>query len=136
MGNKISTSSRKHRLLAPLRSSTSLTTKRKKNKQTPSPCSTAYSTATTASSISSNHSVTDSVVRQGRTFHNVSDSIYWLPQDDEEMDRLVGVCVYCVFFILYIIYIILFFFFNKKEETEKRRMKWESKFLICKIISN
>ena len=100
MGNKISTASRKHRLLAPLRSSTSLTTKRKKNNQSPSPSSTAYSTTTTTSSSSSNHSVTDSVIRQGRTFHNVSDSIYWLPHDDEEMDRLVGVRVCC--FILYI----------------------------------
>ncbi|KAI7850762.1 S-adenosyl-L-methionine-dependent methyltransferase [Circinella umbellata] len=91
MGNKVSTASRKHRLLAPLRSSSSLTTRRKKkNKQSPSPSSTAYSTTTTASSISSNPSISDSVVRQGRAFHNISDSIYWLPHDDEEIDRLVG----------------------------------------------
>lgn len=33
----------------------------------------------------------DSIVRQGRKFHNISESIYWLPNDDEEMDRLIGV---------------------------------------------
>ncbi|KAI8145969.1 S-adenosyl-L-methionine-dependent methyltransferase [Fennellomyces sp. T-0311] len=34
--------------------------------------------------------MSDSIVRHGRMFHNVSDSIYWLPSDDDEMDRLVG----------------------------------------------
>lgn len=33
----------------------------------------------------------DSIVRQGRKFHNITESIYWLPNDDEEMDRLIGV---------------------------------------------
>ncbi|KAI7875283.1 S-adenosyl-L-methionine-dependent methyltransferase [Lichtheimia hyalospora FSU 10163] len=39
---------------------------------------------------SSQSSMNDSVVRQGRKFHNITESIYWLPNDDEEMDRLIG----------------------------------------------
>lgn len=33
----------------------------------------------------------ESIFRLGRKFHNESNSSYWLPNDDEEMDRLVGV---------------------------------------------
>lgn len=34
---------------------------------------------------------TDSVIVRGRKYHGESSSVYWLPNDDEEMDRLVGV---------------------------------------------
>ncbi|KAG0740013.1 hypothetical protein G6F57_010653 [Rhizopus arrhizus] len=33
---------------------------------------------------------TDSVIVRGRKYHSESSSVYWLPNDDEEMDRLVG----------------------------------------------
>lgn len=36
-------------------------------------------------------SVTDSMITSGRTFHHVKNSAYWFPNDDEEMDRLIGV---------------------------------------------
>jgi hypothetical protein len=37
-------------------------------------------------------SVTDSsMFSSGRTFHHVANSAYWFPNDDEEMDRLIGV---------------------------------------------
>lgn len=36
----------------------------------------------------------DSIVRNGRTFHNEQTSTYWFPNDDEEIDRLVGVCIH------------------------------------------
>jgi hypothetical protein len=36
-------------------------------------------------------SITDSMFTSGRTFHHVQNSAYWLPNDDEEMDRLTGV---------------------------------------------
>ncbi|KAG1593553.1 hypothetical protein G6F48_001924 [Rhizopus delemar] len=32
----------------------------------------------------------DSVVVDGRTYHGEASSVYWLPNDDEELDRLVG----------------------------------------------
>lgn len=47
-----------------------------------------YSEKHAASSISS---ATDSMFMSGRTFHHVANSAYWFPNDDEEMDRLVGV---------------------------------------------
>ncbi|GAN08136.1 hypothetical protein MAM1_0190c07643 [Mucor ambiguus] len=33
----------------------------------------------------------DGIIRNGRKFHNETSSVYWFPNDDEEMDRLVGV---------------------------------------------
>ncbi|KAI7864191.1 S-adenosyl-L-methionine-dependent methyltransferase [Spinellus fusiger] len=36
------------------------------------------------------HSGHSSIIRQGRQFHNTATSSYWLPNDEEEMDRLVG----------------------------------------------
>lgn len=50
----------------------------------------------------------DSVVVDGRTYHGEASSVYWLPNDDEELDRLVGVsshalsilcCVTCLLFL-------------------------------------
>lgn len=45
------------------------------------------------SSMTSQESVSNAsdIIRQGRKFHNFSESTYWLPNDEEEMDRLVGV---------------------------------------------
>lgn len=40
---------------------------------------------------SSINSITDSMSMSGRTFHHVANSAYWFPNDDEEMDRLIGV---------------------------------------------
>lgn len=34
---------------------------------------------------------TDSFLASGRTFHHVQNSAYWFPNDNEEMDRLIGV---------------------------------------------
>ncbi|KAI8391520.1 S-adenosyl-L-methionine-dependent methyltransferase [Radiomyces spectabilis] len=42
------------------------------------------------STLSSQTSTDTGIVRQGRSFHNMAMSTYWLPNDDEEMDRLVG----------------------------------------------
>ena len=36
-------------------------------------------------------SVNESMFTAGRTFHHVENSAYWFPNDDEEMDRLIGV---------------------------------------------
>jgi hypothetical protein len=41
--------------------------------------------------VSSISSITDSMFMSGRTFHHVANSAYWFPNDDEEMDRLIGV---------------------------------------------
>ncbi|KAL9552153.1 hypothetical protein MBANPS3_003909 [Mucor bainieri] len=46
-----------------------------------------YNEKHAASSISS---TTDSMFMSGRTFHHVANSAYWFPNDDEEMDRLIG----------------------------------------------
>lgn len=40
----------------------------------------------------------DGIIRQGRKFHNEQTSTYWFPNDDEEMDRLVGVSFFFVCF--------------------------------------
>ncbi|KAI8888804.1 S-adenosyl-L-methionine-dependent methyltransferase [Backusella circina FSU 941] len=40
------------------------------------------------SSISSQSS--EGVIRNGRKFHNTDKSTYWFPNDDEELDRLIG----------------------------------------------
>ncbi|KAI9354023.1 S-adenosyl-L-methionine-dependent methyltransferase [Pilaira anomala] len=40
--------------------------------------------------ISNVSSITDSMITSGRTFHHVPNSAYWLPNDDQEMDRLIG----------------------------------------------
>lgn len=37
---------------------------------------------------------TDSFLTSGRTFHHVQNSAYWFPNDNEEMDRLIGVTKY------------------------------------------
>ncbi|KAI9469332.1 S-adenosyl-L-methionine-dependent methyltransferase [Zychaea mexicana] len=88
MGNKISTS-RRSRLLSTFSTKHS-TSKRKKHLSPTPPPTTSSTTYSKSGSINSNHSVSDSIIRQGRAFHNVSESIYWLPNDDEEIDRLVG----------------------------------------------
>ncbi|KAI9314243.1 S-adenosyl-L-methionine-dependent methyltransferase [Dichotomocladium elegans] len=54
------------------------------------PPTPAPSNSHTVSSASSCGSAPEAVLRNGRKFHNVMDSIYWLPSDDEEMDRLTG----------------------------------------------
>lgn len=38
-------------------------------------------------------SVIESMLSSGRTFHHEANSAYWFPNDDEEMDRLIGVSV-------------------------------------------
>jgi hypothetical protein len=49
-----------------------------------------------------------------RRFHHVSNSAYWFPNDDEEMDRLIGVKI---------------FFFLRKKHKRKKKDHWFS-FLI------
>ncbi|KAI8082674.1 S-adenosyl-L-methionine-dependent methyltransferase [Gilbertella persicaria] len=47
----------------------------------------------TPSHTSSDHSSqlsSERVMKQGRQFHNESNSAYWYPNDDQELDRLVG----------------------------------------------
>lgn len=39
----------------------------------------------------STNSNNESMFTSGRTFHHVQNSAYWFPNDDEEMDRLIGV---------------------------------------------
>lgn len=51
-----------------------------------SPSTTSSNKAPLTSSQSS-----DGIIRNGRKFHNETGSVYWFPNDDEEMDRLVGV---------------------------------------------
>lgn len=46
--------------------------------------------------VSSTSSITDSMFMSGRSFHHVANSAYWFPNDDEEMDRLIGVNIICV----------------------------------------
>ncbi|EPB87591.1 hypothetical protein HMPREF1544_05573 [Mucor circinelloides 1006PhL] len=53
--------------------------------------------ATTTSKIASSNKApstssqsSDGIIRNGRKFHNETSSVYWFPNDDEEMDRLVG----------------------------------------------
>jgi hypothetical protein len=58
--------------------------------------STATDTGTRAPSNSSQSS--DSIVHHGRKFHNEQTSTYWFPNDDEELDRLVGVKCFFFFF--------------------------------------
>lgn len=54
-----------------------------------SPSPSALDEKAVESSVSS---VTDSsMFASGRTFHHVANSAYWFPNDDEEMDRLIGV---------------------------------------------
>ncbi|KAL0075687.1 S-adenosyl-L-methionine-dependent methyltransferase [Phycomyces blakesleeanus] len=48
------------------------------------------STRPSNESLSPIQSTDSSIVRQGRHFHNTQQSTYWLPNDEEEMDRLVG----------------------------------------------
>lgn len=48
--------------------------------------STSYDRGTSYSAISD-----ESMLINGRRFHGVSNSAYWFPNDNEEMDRLVGV---------------------------------------------
>ncbi|KAI9029644.1 S-adenosyl-L-methionine-dependent methyltransferase [Phycomyces nitens] len=50
----------------------------------------SHSSQTSNESLSPIHSTDSSIVRQGRHFHNMVTSTYWLPNDEEEMDRLVG----------------------------------------------
>ncbi|GAA5806837.1 hypothetical protein MFLAVUS_000185 [Mucor flavus] len=40
--------------------------------------------------ISNVSSITESMLNSGRTFHHVQNSAYWFPNDDQEMDRLIG----------------------------------------------
>jgi hypothetical protein len=49
--------------------------------------------ATFVTSSSSNQS-SERIVRNGRQFHNPTKSTYWLPNDDEELDRYIGVKYY------------------------------------------
>jgi hypothetical protein len=61
-----------------------------------SPCRTLNekdASSTTAVGESDSHvsSINESMFTAGRTFHHVENSAYWFPNDDEEMDRLIGV---------------------------------------------
>lgn len=51
----------------------------------------SVSTAIVGESDSPISSVNESMFTAGRTFHHVENSAYWFPNDDEEMDRLIGV---------------------------------------------
>jgi hypothetical protein len=54
------------------------------------------------SSLSSQSS--EGVIRNGRKFHNTDKSTYWFPNDDEELDRLIGVICLRNFFIFILAY--------------------------------
>lgn len=60
-----------------------------------SPCPTlsekGCSSTAIADSASHISSLNESMFTAGRTFHHVENSAYWFPNDDEEMDRLIGV---------------------------------------------
>lgn len=59
-----------------------------------SPCPTLNEKGSSSTAIadSASHisSVNESMFTAGRTFHHVENSAYWFPNDDEEMDRLIG----------------------------------------------
>ncbi|ORZ03085.1 S-adenosyl-L-methionine-dependent methyltransferase [Syncephalastrum racemosum] len=61
----------------------------KRTRRPPSPPATNSLGAASGES-SSPDSTFESIIRHGRKYQNFSDSTYWLPSDDEEMDRLVG----------------------------------------------
>ncbi|KAI8877542.1 S-adenosyl-L-methionine-dependent methyltransferase [Backusella circina FSU 941] len=84
MGARVSSQGRKR--------VSSRTSNTKPESQPPSSVfSTSSSTApaTFITSASSNQS-SERIVRNGRQFHNPTKSTYWLPNDDEEMDRYIG----------------------------------------------
>jgi len=71
--------------------------------------------ATTTSKIASSNKApstssqsSDGIIRNGRKFHNETSSVYWFPNDDEEMDRLVGVRTQDVDFIFNVLIRLLF----------------------------
>lgn len=79
MGNKVSAAYKRH--------SDAKSGHKKK------PVSPVPSHPSSLTSQESNSNASD-IIRHGRKFHNFSESTYWLPNDEEEMDRLVGVsCV-------------------------------------------
>lgn len=53
--------------------------------------STASKTASSNKAPLTSSQSSDGIIRNGRKFHNETSSVYWFPNDDEEMDRLVGV---------------------------------------------
>ncbi|KAI7903829.1 S-adenosyl-L-methionine-dependent methyltransferase [Cokeromyces recurvatus] len=55
---------------------------------------TSSSTISKSSSVNTNKNNNNNINRYGRKFHNETNSTYWLPNDDEEMDRLVSTHLY------------------------------------------
>lgn len=91
MGTRLSTHNKK-------RASSRLLSKQNKGTGTGTGTETAtvnglnslVSVSTPPTSTSTSQS-SEGVIRLGRKFHNEQSSAYWFPNDDEEMDRLVGV---------------------------------------------
>lgn len=73
----------------------------------------------------------DSVVVDGRTYHGEASSVYWLPNDDEELDRLVGVstnalsilyCVTCLLFLATLCYENLVWRVKRMKKIEEKEV--------------
>ncbi|KAI9472276.1 MAG: S-adenosyl-L-methionine-dependent methyltransferase [Benjaminiella poitrasii] len=89
MGNKLSTLSKKTRRITSS-SSSYLSKKSSKQNHTDVHDTNRNSLSTLNHEPSENRLSSSSIHTVGRSFHHVSNSAYWFPNDDEEMDRLIG----------------------------------------------
>ncbi|KAG2204030.1 hypothetical protein INT47_007024 [Mucor saturninus] len=96
MGSKVSTmaAKKRKRIASSFHSVTSKAHSSSQNSSypnTPPNCTIDEKSHTVHDHSSHISSVTESMITSGRTFHHVENSAYWFPNDDEEMDRLIGV---------------------------------------------
>lgn len=90
MGAKLSTQNRR-RVASRLHASRSINSKRPEGLETKNINTSCASLQCAALPTFTASQSSDGIVRNGRTFHNEETSTYWFPNDDEEIDRLVGV---------------------------------------------
>jgi hypothetical protein len=89
MGNRLSTHNNKKRVSSRFQAPSI-----KKSVVNQSIHQTNSKTTITVSPPPTSSQSSDNIFRHGRKFHNEITSTYWLPNDDEEIDRLVGVKYY------------------------------------------
>lgn len=112
MGTKVSTmaAKKKKRIASSLQSTKSKTYNMDSSSTIPSNCHTIEEKHD-IEHISNVSSITESMLNSGRTFHHVQNSAYWFPNDDQEMDRLIGVSKFktlqLIFFNVFFIYLFI-----------------------------
>ncbi|KAI7865985.1 S-adenosyl-L-methionine-dependent methyltransferase [Mucor mucedo] len=89
MGAKLSTQNRR-RVASRLHASKNIGNKNQEGIETKNKNPSYTSLSCAALPVFTTSQSSDGIVRNGRTFHNEQTSTYWFPNDDEEIDRLVG----------------------------------------------